>query len=186
MPIEVDWTQEPMTPEEASREALIDTFRFLSREFLTWLVYHADVDGGVFEGFEISVGGKLILRAPGGTVTDVTIKGPCPSLSPDLRYSLAGGLSVKEVELTLSKGERSFSFALAAENFDLKRVKLPELLAEESDDRLMERLTLLGELDACLRTAYGEFLKLRGDGWSETVVPAMKEWLREGSQIDAR
>ena len=179
---------EAAAAERADRE----DFQYLGREFLTWLVYHADSEGGAFPGandvsdFTIGFGGRLTLRTPGGMVTDVTMKGPAPSLSADLRYALAGGLSVKEADLLLSQDERKFSFGLNSEQFDLKRVKLPELLTEEDDDRADERLALLSDLDAALRVSFAHFLGLRAKpGWKRTIVPLIRAWLTEGTRPDA-
>jgi hypothetical protein len=180
----------------AQRAALDDDFDYLAREFLTWLVFHADTDGGAFAGkgdvpdFAIQFGGRLVLKTHAGLITDLTVKGASPGLSPDLRYALAGGLAVSEAELRLVIGdaessddaERAYTFALAAEHFDLKRVKLPALLTEEEDDRVDERLALLAELDAALEHAFGHFLALRGrPTWDRTVVPALRTWLTEGT-----
>ena len=184
------------TPVDETAEALRadrEDLAFLAREFLTWLVYHAEVDGGAFDAdgdvpaFTIAFGGKLTLRTMAGMVTDVTMKGPSPVGSPDLRYALAGGLSVKEADLRLEQEDRTFTFALAAENFDLKRVKLPALLADESEEsgeaeRVDERLMLLGQLEAALRVAFARFLALRmRPAWTRTVVPAIRAWLEEGT-----
>jgi hypothetical protein len=110
--------------------------------------------------------------------------------SADLRYAVAGGLSVKEADLVLEQDERVFTFALSAEYFDLKRVKLPEVLAEaeadqaERDDaqRTDERLMLLGTLDEALRAAFAHFLELRcRPAWSKSIVPALRAWLEAGT-----
>ena len=179
------------TPSEA-REETIDELGYLAREFLTWLVFHADVDGGGFAGkgdvraFTVQFGGKLTLRTSVGLVTDMTVKGSSPAISPDLRYALAGGLAVREAELRLVFGgddeERAYTFALAADGFDLKRVKLPALLTEEDDDRADERLALLRELDDALQHAYARFVELRcKPTWKRSVMPAMKAWLTDGT-----
>src|SRR5262245_27098337 len=105
-----DSGETPISAEEAEARALREDHLFLAREFLTWLVYHAEVDGGSFPGddetdpFSIAFGGKLTLRSATGAVTDVVMKGPSPVGSADLRYALAGGLSVKEAELRLEQG----------------------------------------------------------------------------------
>lgn len=176
---------EAAAAERADRE----DYQYLGREFLTWLVYHADVEGGAFAGagdvadFTVGFGGRITLRTPGGMVTDVTMKGPAPSLSADLRYALAGGLSVKEADLLLSQDERKYAFGLGSEYFDLKRVKLPALLTEEDDDRADERVALLGALDAALRVSFAHFLSLRAKpAWKRSVVPAIRAWLSEGTR----
>jgi hypothetical protein len=178
------------------KEDLGEDHAFLAREFLTWLVYHADAEGGGFTGsgdvrdFSIQFGGRLALHTELGMVNDLTVKGSSPAISPDLRYLLAGGLAVKEAELHLTfsappkssdEDERIYSFGLAAESFDLKRVKLPALLTEEEDDRADERLTLLAELDAALQIAFAQFLEQRtAASWARSVVPALRKWLDDG------
>ena len=184
------------TPATENERDDLDDHAYLAREFLTWLVFHADRAGGAFTGegdvpdFVIQFGGKLTLRTHVGLVTDVAVKGSSPGLSADLRYILAGGLAVKEADLRLvfatgdenSDEERAYTFGLAAENFDLKRVKLPALLTEESDDRADERLALLADLDAAVQHAFRHFLELRGrPTWSRTVVPSLRTWLEEGT-----
>ena len=178
----------PLSAEEAAEREQRDDLLFLAREFLTWLVFHAETGGGTFEGdddvapFTVAFGGKLTLRTPAGMVTDMVLKGPSPVGSPDLRYALAGGLSVKEADLRLEQDERAWSFALAAEHFDLKRVKLPELLTEEDDDRGDERVALIGALDAALRSAFGAFMALRvKPAWTKQVVPSLRAWLAAGT-----
>lgn len=185
--IEASGETEVSSAEQAEREVK-DDLVFLAREFLTWLVHHAETAGGAFGGsdevppFTIAFGGRVTLRTPAGLVTDMVIKGPSPVGSADLRYALAGGLAVKEAELRLEQGERVYTFGLAAEHFDLKRVKLPALLDEESDDPAEERLALLGALEAALRTAFADFLAVRlKPAWGRTVVPAIRAWLDEGT-----
>lgn len=185
--IEASGETEVSSAEQAEREVK-DDLVFLAREFLTWLVHHAETEGGAFAGddevpaFTIAFGGRVTLRTPAGLVTDMVIKGPSPVGSADLRYALAGGLAVKEADLRLEQGERVYNFGLAAEHFDLKRVKLPALLDEESDDPAEERLALLGALEAALRSAFATFLAVRlKPAWQKAVVPAIRAWLDEGT-----
>jgi hypothetical protein len=172
-----------------------DDLGYVGREFLTWLAYHADVEGGLFEAdekadvpeFTIHFGGRVGLQALSGVVRDVVLKGSAPASSPDLRYALAGGLSVKEAELLVTEvgadPERSWRATVEARTMDLRGVKLPALLAEEDEARLDERLHLLRRLDRLLEAAFGHFLTLRAQpAWRRRVVPALREWLVEGTQ----
>ena len=183
MAIEVIWTQEELDPEDKALEEEHDAYIFLAREFLTWLIFHADVHAGKFDGFEIAIGNKVVLRNILGNVTDVTLKGPTMSISPDLRYTIAGGLLGKEIELRLTVGERHFFFSLGAEGLDPKRVRLPAVLDESGDDSVGERMTLLVELDEKVKAAYATFLGLREKLlWKAQVVPEMRTWLEEGTR----
>ncbi len=176
---------------ETAARADREDYAFLAREFLTWLVWHAETQGGTFAGegdvpdFSIQFGGRLSLHAGDGAVSDMVLKGASPGVSPDIRYALAGGLAVKEAELQLfvaGDEERGYMFVLSAEYFDLKRVQIPALLTEEDDDRADERLMLLGSLDAALELAFRQFLGERTrPTWARTVVPALRKWLEEGT-----
>jgi len=166
----------------------LEEHQFLGREFLAWLAFHADTNGGEFEGFAIQLGGRCVLHALSGLVTDVTLKGGSPGTSPELRYALAGGLLPKQLDLRLEvaakkkkEDPRVFIFSLSAELLDLGRVKLPALLTEEEDDKVEERLQLLGQLDDAVQAAYAAFLAERAaPRWSRSTVPAYKAWLKEG------
>ena len=176
---------------ETAARADREDYAFLAREFLTWLVWHAETQGGTFAGegdvpdFSIQFGGRLSLHAGDGAVSEMVLKGASPGVSPDIRYALAGGLAVKEAELQLfiaGDEERGYMFVLSAEYFDLKRVQIPTLLTEEDDDRADERLMLLGSLDAALELAFRQFLGERTrPTWSRTVVPSLRKWLEEGT-----
>jgi hypothetical protein len=175
---------------ESAARADREDFGFVGREFLTWLVWHAETEGGTFSGegdvpdFSIQFGGRLTLRAGDGAVTEVVLKGPSPGVSADVRYALAGGLAVKEAQLLLfvaGDEERGYLFTLSAEHFDLKRVTIPALLTEEDDDRADERLTLLSSLDAALELAFRQFVAQRVQPvWARTVVPTIRRWLEQG------
>lgn len=194
------------TEQSATRLALNEELtdrRFLGREFLTWLVYHADgakdgaedeedldldleEDGssGRFdkskrcEAFRVLIGERVILKALGDGSGEITARGAATGQSADVRYAIAGGLTVREVDLLFARGDRIWQAAANAENFDLKRVKLPALLSEEDSERAHERLELIGDLDAMLRAAYDAFLRARlQPAWQSETVPRLRVWL---------
>ncbi len=192
----------------ATRAALTDELtdrRFLGREFLTWLVYHADASEGGSEGgaeldaeseieleaaggrfdqsdrcdaFRVIIGERVILKALGDGSGEITARGAATGHSADVRYAIAGGLTVRETDLLFARQDRIWQAAVSAENFDLKRVKLPALLSEEDGERAQERLQLLSDLDAMLRAAYDAFLRVRLlPSWQTQTVPRLRLWL---------
>jgi hypothetical protein len=194
------------TEVSATRVALNDELtdrRFLGREFLTWLIYHADASegeggadldadseiereggGGRFDktercdAFRVVIGERVILKALGDGSGEITARGAATGHSADVRYAIAGGLTVREVDLLFAREDRIWQAAVNAENFDLKRVKLPALLSEEDSERAQERLTLLSDLDAMLRSAYDAFLRVRLlPAWQSQTVPRLRLWL---------
>ncbi|HNK46783.1 MAG TPA: hypothetical protein PKL17_18510 [Pseudomonadota bacterium] len=170
----------------ALREDLTDQ-RFLGREFLTWLVYFCDDDGesGEFAGsdsvaaFRLRVGERAVLRALGDATGEIAARGPATGHSSDVRYAIAGGLTVRELDLIFERDERLWMATVSAEHFDLKRVKLPELLSEEDSERVSERLQLISDLDAMLKGLFALFLHDRlSSRWTKQTIPALRDWLK--------
>lgn len=173
---------------EALRSDLTD-HRFLGREFLTWLIFYADDDGedgggGKFvasehaDAFRVVIGERAVLKALGDGSGEITARGPATGQVADVRYAIAGGLTVREIDVLFERGDRIWQAAVSAESFDLKRVKLPELLSEEDTERATERLQLTEDLDAMLRAAYQTFLSVRLDArWAKDWVPRLRAWL---------
>lgn len=176
-------------PTQQALAAELDDRRFLGREFLTWLIFHSDDEngGGAFaeselcDAFRVVVGERVVLKALGEGTGEITARGVAPAATPDVRYAIAGGLTVREVDLIFEqgdRGERLWQAAVSAEGFDLRRVKLPALLSEEDGERLNERLELLGELDRMLQAAFRSFLRLRlKPSWQSEELPRLRTWL---------
>lgn len=177
------------TEVDKTRAALVlelEDRRFLGREFLTWLIYHSDDDNGggdfaeseLCDAFRIIVGERIVLKALGEGSGEIAAKGPAPATTPDVRYAIAGGLTVRELDLIFERGDRLWQAAVAAEGFDLRRVKLPALMSEEDSERLSERLELLDELDKMLQAAFRTFLRLRlAANWATEELPHLRGWL---------
>lgn len=177
-PETVDETM-PDAPVPADDAGLTDR-RFLGREFLTWLVMKAEGDGTTFEGdegdFKVNLGSRVLCKALGDGASEIAARGDDPL---EVRYAIAGGLTVRELDVLFSAGDRVWSLAVSAENFDLKRLKLPALLSEEDVEREHERLDLIGAADKMLECAYGHFLSARlAAEWPATVA-AMRVWLKD-------
>lgn len=176
-----------LTLEEKAERELADDATFLGREFLTWLVFFADTDGGEFAAagdlpaFTIQFGNRLILRSPLGQITDLAMKGPSPVGSADLRYVLAGGLQVRQAELGIEVGDDQYIVVVETPYFDIKRCKLPDLELEEEDAELVaeERLQRIRLVNQLIAAAFEQFLTLRTSGarWKRTLEK-LRVWLK--------
>ena len=63
-----------------------------------------------------------------------------------------------------------YEATLDAEFLDVRAGKLPELLTEEEDDRLLERLELTERLSGIVDALVGAFLEVRTSrAWSKTA-----------------
>lgn len=57
--------------------------------------------------------------------------------------------------------------------------------ADRLDERLLDRLGLLQELDEHIQLIFKEFLRERArPTWTRTTVPALRDWLAEGLRVD--
>jgi hypothetical protein len=177
----------PESKPQANEE--LQDHSFLGREFLTWLVWRADRGEAVFgeddASFTLAFGGRARLVGL-GDVSDAVLKGRSPAHGIEARAAVGAGRTVREAELRATRGEREWRFALVADTLDLKGVKLPALLTEEEDDRFLERMSLLEELDTMVKTAFTEFLRDRlRPAWVRSVLPAFREWVAASLRVDA-
>jgi hypothetical protein len=167
----------------AAREQFVRGRTWLGRELLTWLLWRSDagdplveVDG---EGVVVLFTGKVLLRGLAGDVTELSAKGAQAPYSAQVRRALDAGLLVHQARLRLTMGEQVFEVTLDAEHLDLRAARLPALLTEAEDDRLLERLDLVSRLGRAVDALVGAFLAARGArGWGSRTVPALKAWMQ--------
>ncbi len=170
---------------EAKRVDETEDHAYLGREFLTWLLWRVDVGEATFgdgaKAFTVAFGARARVGGLTGNVTDAVFKGHAPAHGAEARAAIGAGRTVREAELRVTRGEREWRFTLLADSLDLRSVKLPALLTEEEDDRFLERISLLEELDDVVKTAFGEFVRERvRPAWRRSIVPSLKDWLVEG------
>lgn len=171
-----------------AREQLLRGRTWLGREFLTWLLWKSEggealveVEG---EGVIPLFSGRLLLKGIHGEVTELAAKGALAPYSEEVRHAIGRGLLVHQARIRFTVGERVWEATLDAEQLDVKSAKLPELLTEEEDDRLTERLDLTDQLSGFIDALVSEFLSIRATkAWSNKVVPELKAWTEgEGRQ----
>jgi hypothetical protein len=183
---EEDRRDEAEVERDKAREQLLRGRTWLGRELLTWLLWRseageplAEVDG---EGVVVLFTGKVTLRGVAGEVTELSARGATAPYSAQVKRALDAGLLVHQARLRFTHGDRVYEVTTDAEFLDLRAAKLPELLSEEPDERVLERLHFTGQLGKFLDALVVLFLEERaGRGWSRKVVPALKAWMQEGS-----
>jgi hypothetical protein len=144
------------------------SFAFLGEEFLTWLWFRLETEGGDFDLGDghvvgISLDDFLAFAPRDDDETEHTMRKGVPSRSSSARAALRAGRRLRRAKLVLAKGELQWSFVLDAACMGLRSVRLPdddeeaEGPADKSRDRIANFL-LLHELVSRL---YREFLRLR-------------------------
>jgi hypothetical protein len=174
-----------------AREQFLRGKAWLGRELLTWLLYRSEAAEPLVtvdkHPLSVLLVDRLTLRGIAGDVIESTVRGATAPYSPLVRRALDRGLLVHQARLHLEHGEQRYEVTLEAEYFDIKSAKLPELVAEEEDDRLQERLQLSEQLAGLVRALTETFLKLRASPkWAKEEVPALKEWMRAGAEPERK
>jgi hypothetical protein len=168
---------------DEARQALVRGHAFLGRELLTWLLWRSESTEPITKLEREDVGvvftGRLVLRGAFGDVTELVARGTQAPYSAQVKRALDAGLLVHQARLRIEHGEKVWEATLDAEHLDVRAAKLPDLIAEEDDERLLERLYLSQRLSALIDALGAEFMTVRaGRGWSRRVVPELKRWMR--------
>ena len=162
-----------------------ERFAFLGREFLTWLWFASEGNGGIVEVPElgpirVEFGQRLTLESAGNVREGSTVQADAPSQTEEARTALRVGKKVARARLFLDLGERHFEVGLDAETLTFAGVKLPTLMAGDDAMKTEERLRLLDEIENIVDTLYVTFVNLRRDeaAWAP-VREAIRAWVQE-------
>jgi len=168
---------------EKAQEQLLRGKAFLGRELLTWLLWRSESGDPMVEhdGQPVTVlfFGRMVLRGVAGDVVELSVKGAEGPYSRLVKQALGKGLLPHVARLRFTHGERIYELSLDAEHLDVKGAKLPEMLSDEEDERLLERLELAEQMSAILSLIVEEFMRVRvAKRWAQTVT-AIREWAAE-------
>jgi hypothetical protein len=187
-------TKDEEVPEESGPglAELIETRRFLGREFLTWLWFESEV----FETrFHLDELGECELWLEKSIALESTseagkeksrLTGLAPSGTKEAREALRQGKLPTQARIALRNGDREFSLVFDADALGLSGVKIPALIKGEGEDPFYERMALIEEIEGAVESLYREFLGLRlREPWTRDVVPALSAWMHERDEDPA-
>ena len=180
---EEDTRDEAEIERDKAREALLRGRAYLGREFLTWLLWRSESGDALVDfedtGLVVLYTGRCTLRGINGDVTELSARGALAPYSEQVKHAMDRGLLVHQARWRLTHGEKVYEVTLDAEFLDIRAAKLPELMTEEEDDRLQERLYFTEQLSGMVDALVQAFLEVRASrNWSKKVVPAMKSWMK--------
>lgn len=167
----------------------IKTTEFLGREFLTWLWFCSDVQEGLFRDLDDPSGDavevwfddalKLEVRVDKARES-TTARGEAPGEMAAARAALRAGQKVTEAKLRIVKGEREYVCTIKADRLSLSGVKCPRSFAPDTEERVVERLLLLEDLERTIDALFERFVRLRLDpaAWG-AELSRMRAWVQE-------
>ncbi len=163
--------------------------RFLGCEFLTWLWFLLENQGGTVqfsEGreAEIHLGERLTLSRPDDIREKIVCTTPTVALY-EARTALQRGKMVEQLELLIVVGEKEYAFKLDSELWAVRGLKCPRQMPArddgDPDGRFLEKMYFIEEVFACLDVLYERFLMQRlTREWGSKTLPAMKRWTETG------
>lgn len=171
-------------------DAQQDRFSFLGREFLTWLWFESERNGGgvqtaTFGKVGVDFGQRLTLETGGNVKEGSTVQADAPSEAEEARTALRTGKKVARARLLLDIGERQYQVGVDAETLTFAGAKLPAVLGAKDSSAVEERLHLLDELEAIVDELYTTFVRLRmtEDSWAP-IRGGMRSWVAAGAIAD--
>lgn len=160
--------------------------KFLGQEFLTWLWWASDTEGGVHTDvgtIAVEFNGRLQLEDAEGT-EKVTCVGEAEL--PEALTGLVFSKKIQQARITLTAEEDLvFSLALTGDLFEYKSVKLPKTVPaaggdseEEASEAILERVYLFKKLRDVVHALFKAFLTVRlSDEWASTRQE-IRDWSR--------
>lgn len=179
---------------------------YLGEEFLTWLWFHCETQGGTFElpdengilrEFGVVFDDFLVLRSDERVpseaglvdedlfeVSESVLRRGAPSRTAEAGVALLRGKKLARARLQVSDARRSWTLVLDGTEMCLRSVKGPKPDAEDYREREKESLDALFAISDLLDHLYRIFLVERlGPSFREAVIPTMGEWMLEKARV---
>ncbi|MEW6268162.1 MAG: hypothetical protein AB1689_02550 [Thermodesulfobacteriota bacterium] len=177
--------------------AVVEKKRFLGREFLTWLLWRLEEEGGRLaiggDVVELALGDRLVLQEQGERNAKLTLVD-----EGDMRSELGAGLRrgklVDRARLSVTLQERTWQLTLDGGLLTYDSLRCPPL--GDRDAGLADDPRALYENDLFLRLAdvehvvqlldrlFAAFCELRASSrWETDTVPRLRSWVAE---LDSR
>lgn len=159
---------------------------FLASEFITWLWFRCEVEGGTFDlpsgGLSVAVEDALQLASWDEDGVKTSLRGGAPTTRPEAAHALAAGLLLSKARFVGARGGREWLFALDGQSLDLTSVKVvdPEEDTDEPEDALADKLAAGEELRIAIDELYDHFLSLRLESdWNAIEVERIRGWVEQ-------
>ena len=175
-----NWNPTSFTPDISDEESGLTP----PEDFLTWLWFAIETDGGVFDipqegSVGVALDGPLLFTAEGERAAqEAVLRRGAPLSSAEAQTALRGGKKLRRARLTLSAHPRTWSCTFDAGQFVFRGLKVTE--PEERVDAVSLFQNRMAELGGFFRVMGGlvaRFARLRAhtDEWSKTRA-AIHAW----------
>ena len=166
---------------------LLHKKEFLGREFLTWLWFKSEIQGGSFtldnsQQAVLWFDDRVVLQSDGKEM--VTCQGENSELT-EARHALREGKKVTQAKIKLIIGDNDWSFCLDSTWLNFKSLKTPRVMLDTKEDPeglFYEKAHLLATPISTVEQLFTQFLKIRiSTEWDKKEVPAIRQWMKKGA-----
>lgn len=157
---------------------------FIGEEFLTWLWWRCETEGGVFDvphgGASVSVAieDQLLLRGDSEHESEGQLRHGVPTRSAEAAAALAAGKRLARARLVLATPEKEWTVTLDGATLGCASASVPRPGA--GDDPDLEAFLGFEDLGDAIDGLFESFLRVRlSPEFGRTVLPAMRRWIAE-------
>jgi hypothetical protein len=170
--------------------AVVETKRFLGREFLTWLVHRIEEEGGRLvrdaDVIELQLGDRVVLAGTGPDKPRLSVAGT-GDLRPEIGVGLRRGKLLDQAKIAIVRGERRWELSLDGGMLTYDGIRCPKLGERDAgaaddpraafENDLFLRVADLEDAIDVLDRLYAEFCRVRGSStWAGRELPALRRW----------
>ncbi len=180
--------------------SVVESKRFLGREFLTWLIGLLEQEGGRMEiegeMVELALGDRITMEEEGDPGSRLVLVDPGDS-RPELGAALRRGKLLDRAKILITRGERRWELSLDGGLLTYDSLRCPRLGDRDAgvgDDRraafendLFLRLADIEEAVKILDWLFASFCRTRASAeWADEALPNLRDWVAELGRDRAR
>ena len=158
------------------------------RDFLTWLWYFSEEEGGEvdvkgYEKFSMMIDGPLSFIADGEGALETVVRKGNPLKSAEARAALNVGKKLKKAKLVFCRADEIWTAGFDADNFNFSSVSLPE--GEEMDyaSRFAERVSNIHIFKAVFNSYYNRFIDQTKDTDWPLKLDKIRKWIKNRESL---
>ncbi len=156
------------------------------RDFLTWLWYYSELNGGELEiencgRFQVGIEGPLTFgfSAEAKGAEESVVKKGCPQLAAEAKAALAVGKKLKKAKVLLARDQDVWTFTFDADRFTFSGLSLPEGEEMDRESYFAERVEYLHVFHRAIEEYFRKFAEsVTGETRAE-VEKDIKHWAED-------
>jgi len=163
-----------------------DELAFLGEEFLTWLWFRTETEGGDFEigsrAIAVLLDDYLAFAPRESDETEQTLRKGTPSRTAEARAALRNGHRVRRAKFVIAEGSQEWTVTIDGPTMNLLSVKVPDDDEEASDprERSTERIRAFLDIHEIVGLLYKTFLQQRlRTEYLQTSAERQAQWMAE-------